>query len=88
MKKVMQVQEVEGEGLESLLGQYVLIYSINYLYSGKLMGVNTHDILLEEASIVYDTGDHFAKSFARAEPLPSPLYVRIAAIESYQKRNF
>ena len=85
MKKLVSVQEVEGEGLESLMGEQVIVWCMNYNYTGKLVGVNTHDILLEGASVVYETGPLCAEKFKDAQPLPNDLYVRIASIESYYK---
>ena len=86
MKKL--IKEVEGEGLESLLGEYVVIFCSNYHYSGKLVGVNTVDILLEDAAIVYETGGLCDKQFKDAQPLPGALYVRTQAVESYYRRGF
>lgn len=87
MKKIMQVAEVTGEGLESLLGETVLIFCMNYIYTGKLTGVNTHDILLESPKIVYATGAFTSKSFEDAQELPTSLYIRTNSIESYCETN-
>jgi len=86
MKKIIEV--TEKEGLEGLLGEYVLVWCLNYFYSGKLIGVNEHDILLQDASVVYETGELTAKSFKDAQKLPGPWYIRIGCIESYGKRGF
>lgn len=85
MKKLVSVQEVEGEGLTALLGENVMLFCLNYIYAGKLVGVNTHDVLLENAQIVYETGELTAKKFQDAQALPDSLYVRTSAIESYCK---
>ncbi len=84
MKKL--VKQVEGEGLESLLGEYVVVWCLNYIYCGKLIGVNTHDILLEEAEVVYETGDLNASDFTDSQAVVNPVYIRMACIESYTKR--
>ena len=81
MKKL--VEEVSGEGLESLLGENVTIWCECYIYAGKLVGVNDLDILLSGASIVYETGPFGASGFKDAQPLPGDWYVRMAKIESY-----
>jgi len=81
MKKI--VEEVSGEGLESLLGEQVAIWCECYIYAGKLKGVNEEDILLEDAKIVYETGPLDEKGFADSQPLPSKWYVRTSKIESY-----
>lgn len=84
MKKL--IEEVSGEGLESLLGEYVCIWCLNYIYWGKLIGVNDADILLTEAHVVYETGK-LTESLKDAQPLPSDCYVRIDKIEVYYKKS-
>ena len=82
MKKL--VEEIEGAGLESLLGGKVLLLCGNYFYTGKLIGVNDDCVLLEEPSIVYETGSWEASTYQDAQRLPSQeWYVQRAAIESY-----
>ena len=81
MKKL--VEEVSGEGLESLIGEHVLIWCMNYNYSGKLIGVNEKDILLAVPSIVYETGELNTEGFKDAQPLPNDQYIRIDSTESY-----
>ena len=83
MKKIVTVAEVEGEGLTALLGQRVMIFALNYIYEGLLSGVNTDDVLLEDAGIVYETGPLNEKQWKDRQALPHPLYVRTSAIESY-----
>ena len=83
MKKLVNVVEVEGEGLVSLLGENVLVFCMNYIYAGKLAGVNEKDILLESAVIVYETGELRAKDFKDAQKLPAPIYIRTSSIESF-----
>ena len=83
MKKVVETIEVEGEGLESLLGQNVVLFCMNYIYAGKLVGVNKTCVLLQEAGIVYETGGLCDKAFKNFQPLPFQHYVQTAAIESF-----
>ena len=84
MKKVVTVQEVDGEGLVSLLGKPVMLFCLNYIYAGTLVGVNEHDVLLEDAGIVYETGKLKDAGFTDFQKFSSKQhYVRIAAIESY-----
>ena len=85
MKKLAQVVEVEGEGLVKLLGEKVMVFCLNYIYAGTLAGVNSDNILLEDASIVYETGELCAKSFKDAQPLPAPIYVQMRCMESFCK---
>jgi hypothetical protein len=85
MKKIVTVTEVEGEGLVGLLGKRVLLLCANYFYSGVLAGVNTSDVLLEDAGIVYETGPLNAGIFQDEQKFGGPLYVRVASIESYRE---
>jgi hypothetical protein len=86
MLKLTNVIEVQGEGLTALMGEVVVLFCMNYIYSGKLIGVNDKDVLLTDASIVYETGGLCDKSFKEAQKLPNDLYVRVEAIESYYKK--
>jgi hypothetical protein len=83
MKKIVNVAEVEGEGLVGLLGERVTLFCLNYIYTGRLAGVNDTCVLLEDASIVYETGELTSKEWADAQPLPGPWYVQTSAIESF-----
>jgi len=84
MKQVVTVTEVEGEGLEALLGQNVLLFCMNYIYTGKMVGVNSSFVKIEGAKIVYETGSFSDKNYKDAQNLPaSEWYVQTSAIESY-----
>jgi hypothetical protein len=87
MKKIVTVTEVDGEGLVGLLGKQVLIFCMNYIYTGTLSGVNNVDILLENPSIVYETGAFDSKKFGDAQKLPNNLYIRTNSIESYHETD-
>lgn len=87
MKRIAEVVEVNGEGLEALLGENVLVFCLNYIYTGKLVGVNTTCILLEAPSIVYETGSFNATAFKDAQKLPHPVYIQTSAIESFSKTS-
>jgi len=82
MKKIV---EVSGEGLESLMGETVVLFCMNYFYTGKLIGVNTDDIILQDPKIIYETGPFSEKGWKDAQLLKfcDELYVRTASIESY-----
>ncbi len=77
------VEEVSGEGLESLLGERVLLLCANYFYDGKMVGVNDDCVLLEDALLVYETGAWDSKGYQDAQKLPGNWYVRTEMIESY-----
>ena len=79
----MVVKEVESEGLMALLGQRVTLFCGNYIYTGNLAGVNDACVKLEDAAIVYETGELNTKAWKDAQTLPGAWYVQIGAIESF-----
>lgn len=83
MKKLVSVQEVEGEGLAGMLGERVTLFCLNYIYTGRLTGINEDCVLLEDAAIVYETGDLNTKEWKDAQKLPKPCYVMKRCIESF-----
>lgn len=83
MKKIMQVTEIEGEGLVALLGKRVTFFCLNYIYTGNLVGVNDTCVLLEDPAIVYETGSFDSKSWKDAQALPNSIYIQCSAIEAF-----
>jgi hypothetical protein len=84
MKKI--VEQVEGEGLEKFLGEPITLFCANYIYTGKLSGVNDSCVLLTDAAIVYETGAFNEKGWKDAQKLPGgEWYVQHSAIESFGK---
>ena len=78
------VTTVENEGLESLLGQRIMIFCLNYIYDGMLTGINESCILLEDASIVYETGAFDKKGYINSQKLHTKKwYVQKGVIESF-----
>ena len=87
MKRIIETKEVPS-GFESLLGEEIVVWCLNYIYSGKLVGINATDILLENPSVVYETGELTAKKFKDAQPLGvNEWFIRISCIESYGKKT-
>lgn len=83
MKTVVNVVEVEKEGFMALLGEQITIFALNYIYTGKLVGVNEDCVKLENASVVYETGAFAESKWKNAEAIKNPVYVMKAAIESF-----
>jgi hypothetical protein len=81
MNKIIQVDD--SDGFESLLGQRITLFCLNYIYTGMLVGVNDTFLLLEDAAIVYETGELNTKDWKDAQPLPKPWRVQIGAVESW-----
>ena len=81
MKKLV---EETGEGaMESLMGEVITIFSLNYIYTGKLVGVNDTCCLLEKPKIVYETGAFSDKKWKDAQDLPHEIYIQYACIEAF-----
>lgn len=92
MKRMVEVEEVvpgdekiveSEDGFMSLMGQRITLFCLNYIYTGKLVGVNSASVLLEDAAIVFETGEFTNKKWADAQPLPNEWYVATVSIESY-----
>ena len=84
MKRVRYVEEIEGEGLESFLGEKVLLLCANYFYVGVLEGVNDEDVMLSSPAIVYQTGEWSRSDYEDSQPLGmDKIYIMKAFIESY-----
>ena len=82
------VAEVDGEGfvamLGEMLGEPITLFCVNYIYSGRLAGVNDTCVLLEDAHIVYETGPFYTAGWKDSQRLPGGTwYVQIASIESF-----
>lgn len=87
MKTIQTIVEVEGEGLQALLGKEVLIMCFNYFYAGKLIGVNDTFIKLENAHVVYETGSFALTKFKDAQKIAEEYYIQLSAIESFGFTN-
>ena len=85
MKRI--IEDTGAAGLDSLIGEKVILFCGNYFYAGKLAGVNKTFVELHDAGIVYETGEFSAagwKNFQRLLP-EGPTFVRIQWIEAYRK---
>lgn len=75
---------MDSEGLTDLIGQRVTIFCLNYIYTGKLMDVQSKFVLLSDAAIVYETGAFDTTAWQDAQKLPQDLwYVATGTIESF-----
>lgn len=88
VQQVIETRDVvfeEEDGLESFLGKQVILFCLNYHYAGRLIGVNKTCVLLEGASVVFETGSFEAPKWKDAQKLgKDPHYVMISAIESFR----
>jgi hypothetical protein len=84
MIKMVDLVEDEREGFLALIGQHVMIMCANYIYAGKLVGVNNTCVKLNGARIVYETGPLNSKKYKDAQPLPNTdWYIQLTAVESF-----
>jgi len=84
MKKLVNVTEVESEGLIKLMGEKVTFFCLNYIYTGELIGVNDTCVLLKNPAIVYETGKFSDKSYKDEQSLcVEEFYIAMNCIESF-----
>ena len=83
MEKIVNVTGVSGDGLNKLLGEVITMFCMNYIYTGTLVAVNSDCVLLENPSIVYETGAFTDKAWKDAQKLPADLYVMTESIEAF-----
>lgn len=84
MKKLVNVVETNETAFESLLGEQVTIFSLNYIYHGELIGVNDLNVLLKNPKIVYETGNFTDKGFKDAQSLEcEEFFIQIGTVESF-----
>ena len=69
--------------LVEMIGQRLTFFCMNYIYTGTLVAVNSDCVLLENPSIVYETGAFTDKAWKDAQKLPADLYVMKASIEAF-----
>ena len=81
MKKL--VEEVQGEGMVKLLGERITLFCANYIYTGKLIGVNDDCVLLSDCGIVYETGPFSDSKWKDYQVFPNNIYVMKQSIESF-----
>ena len=82
MKRI--IEETEYQGMESLLGERVLIFTAGYFYEGKLTGVNEKCVELKDAHIVYETGSFNDNDYKDRQKLHTDIwFVSTGLIESF-----
>lgn len=74
---------VEDGDLREYLNKEVVLFCVNYIYRGKLIGVNGTNVILSNGGIVYETGDLDGTMDQDFQKFNREFRVRISAIESY-----
>lgn len=77
------IEDVNGGGLEGLMGQRVTLFCVNYIYTGVLTGVSATCVQLTDAALVFETGGFFDSQWKDAQKLPHDWYVQLSAVESF-----
>jgi hydroxyacyl-ACP dehydratase HTD2-like protein with hotdog domain len=78
------VETTPKHGLAALLGKNVTLWCTRYIYTGKLIGISSDSCLLEDPSLVYETGKFSEPNWADAQKLPKKQwYVMLHSIESF-----
>ena len=78
-------EEKSIEDLQDLVGQTYTFWCARYIYHGKVKAVNTTYITLENAGIVYDTGELDSKEPSDKQDLPKDCQILWSAVESFMK---
>lgn len=84
MKVLQTIVENNEEGFMALIGQNVEVFCGIYIYAGKLVGVNTTCVKLENPHLVYETGGFLDKKYKDAQHMGREThYLQTAFIESF-----
>ena len=84
MRKVVQVTEVDGEGLESFLNKRIFLVCRSYFYAGTLTGINDTCVLIEDGRFVLESGSFEGKGIASSEKIKGGrIYIQKNAIEAF-----
>lgn len=73
----------EDGGFDAMLGEKVVLFCQIYIYTGKLVGVNSDHLELEGAKLVYETGELATGKWVDAQETTSPWRVMKQAIEAW-----
>ncbi|MDP2607288.1 MAG: hypothetical protein Q8S00_32525 [Deltaproteobacteria bacterium] len=71
-------------GAANLIGKQVMVWCGIYIYTGVLVSVTPDELVLDNASVVYETGPLCGPP-QTAQKLPAQLSIRLSAIECYYK---
>lgn len=72
-----------AEEYEDLIGQTFTFWCARHIYHGTVKAVNDSFITLEDAGIVYETGELNEKKASDLQELPNEVYIPLYAIEMF-----
>jgi hypothetical protein len=76
------------EDLEDLVGETYVFQCARYIYHGKVKKVNATYIELEDAGVVFETGDYNSQTPQDLQKLPNNVFVMRQSIESFAKMKW
>lgn len=88
IKDLLVEEETMVKDLSELKGKLYTFWCTRYIYHGVVKEVTKSFITLENASIVYETGELTSKTVSDAQKLPHDCNIMIHSIESFQKMNW
>lgn len=88
IKDLIVEDESPLRDLGSLVGKLYTFWCTRYTYHGVVKSVTKTFITLENASVVFETGEYSAKTAADIQKLPYDCNVMVQSIESFQKMNW
>lgn len=71
------------KGFDAVIGEKICVYCCIYIYTGVLTHVNGDFIELNDAKIVYETGELDSEPWRDAQKLLNPHRIMIHSIESW-----
>jgi len=75
----------EINNLEDIIGETYVFQCARYIYHGKVKSINATYIELENASVVFETGEYDAKEASDKQALPNNCFVLRQSIEAFFK---
>ena len=87
-EQLREEERKEINNLEDLVGETYLFQCARYIYHGKIKSVNSSYVELENASVVFDTGDYSNSEADDKQSLPNGVFVLIGSIESFYQLNW
>ena len=78
-----RVVETDDGGFEAMLGEKITCFCQIYIYTGRLVGVNEDHLELDDAKLVYETGELSSGEWTDAQALPGRWRVMKQAIETW-----
>jgi predicted CopG family antitoxin len=88
IKDMLKEEDSLVKDLSELKGKLYTFWCTRYIYHGVVKEVNKSFLTLENASIVYSTGELDATSASDIQKLPHDCNILIQSIESFQKLNW